>query len=193
MSLSSKLLEIQRRRIKIFKDKDNPFLKTKYAGIASINERLLPVLNELNIVVNFYHRTDEVGNQYTILQIIDTDTEESRMSELKLKDSTIQELGSNITYDRRYLLISAFNLDTTDDMDDDGQASSTDSKENKPKEWLAVGSPKWQNLVKTIQENKGKADSTPLTLEEIKQKYQNLGIGVSDVVSKEIIKILKNK
>ena len=72
MSLSSKLLEIQRRRIKIFKDKDNPFLKTKYAGIASINERLLPVLNELNIVVNFYHRTDEVGNQYTILQIIDT-------------------------------------------------------------------------------------------------------------------------
>jgi len=187
MGLSNKLFAIQSLRLKVYKDKENPFLKSRYAGLANINETLLPFLTEHKLLVSFSHKVDRLGNQSSILEIEDIETGEIKTSVLKVKDTTIQELGSTITYARRYLLLSAFNLDTTDDLDDDGSSSTLIS--TKTTNWLSVGSPQWQNLIKKI--NEAKKSGKALTLDDIKSTYKAAGIGVSNEVSNEILKLLK--
>lgn len=150
-SISSALLEFQKKRIKISKGAVNPHFKSKYADLPSIIEAITPALNEIGLTV-----THSVANSELVTSIrIGSESIESRFPLFGTKP---QEFGSSITYARRYNLGALLNLDIDDD--DDGNVANTAPRTQYAKD---EGSP-FLDLINEIK----KCDD----LAELKEKYE---------------------
>lgn len=114
----NKIFQIQQMSLAVVKNAKNPFFKSKYADLTQVNEVLIPILNDLKLVIAFLPCAK--GLEYII-----SDTESgqwiSSIYPMNIEDKNPQEIGSQITYARRYTLKSLFNLN---DIDDDGNAAS---------------------------------------------------------------------
>ena len=111
------LMEFQKRGISIKKGSQNPHFKNKYADINEIMEKVKKPLNELGVLII---QTPEAEGLKTTLHHLESGTEViSFVPFLQRQDA--QKLGSNITYNRRYALVSMLCLE---DDDDDGQKAS---------------------------------------------------------------------
>ncbi len=139
-TLAKKLLEFQNSVETIKKDGKNEFFKkpngkaSTYATLPNILSAVKPILNALQIVVN---QPMFEGKVYTILT--DTETGESERSCIDLPTNlNAQQIGSAITYFRRYTLVGLLALEI--DEDDDGNAASNPPPEVKStandKPWL---------------------------------------------------------
>lgn len=98
---------------------DNPFFKSKYAGLPSILQTIKKPLAENGLsVIQFPENEDELTTRvnHTSGEWIEATY---RMPAVKHDP---QGIGSRITYQRRYALTAVLNLDT--DEDDDGNAAS---------------------------------------------------------------------
>ena len=115
-SITSALLEFQKKRIKITKGAVNPHFKSKYADLPSIIEAISPALNEIGLVVS--HRV--VNSELVTTVRKDGDAIDSCFPLFGTKP---QEFGSSITYAKRYNLGALLNLDIDDD--DDGNSANT--------------------------------------------------------------------
>lgn len=116
-NIHSKLLKFQSKGVSIKKGKTNPHFKNKYADINEVLDKVKPVLSELGIVA--IQIPQEEGLK-TILHDTDSGTEvESFLRYSNASDA--QKLGANITYLRRYSLVSMLCLE---DDDDDGNTAS---------------------------------------------------------------------
>lgn len=115
------LLSLQSELQPIIKNAKNDFHKNKYADINKILEFIKPVLTKNELVLLQPIVEDEKGNKLiTILHHVNSGTEiRSEMRLIDFNDS--QKVGSNITYFRRYSLVSLLSLEAEDD---DGNASS---------------------------------------------------------------------
>lgn len=111
-----KLLEVQKKLLTFNKDWNNPHFKSKYLTLDNLLEKLLPICNELDILV--YHRMEE--NQ--VITIVKSDKEEIKSVFPIIDFSNPQKIGSAITYAKRYNLWQIFNI-VTDDDDDWNKAS----------------------------------------------------------------------
>jgi len=112
-----KLLEFQKKGITIVKGKTNPHFKSSYANLNEVMEKVKPVLNEMGIVII---QTPEADGLRTTLFDTEDDTKiESFLPFVEL--GTAQKLGSNLTYNRRYSLVTMLGLE---DEDDDGNKAS---------------------------------------------------------------------
>lgn len=116
---------------KIPKSSRNPFLKSKYADLASILDVIQPVLNECDLVVQ-QHPTSDYGLT-TIISHVSGEwmSSEYRMQPLESviekanpqagtaaqRGVTPQSIGSVITYQRRYAIGAILNLNIDDDTD----------------------------------------------------------------------------
>lgn len=125
MTLHTKLLEIQKKMMKYGKNGDNPFFKSKYLTLDHLLEVLLPVCNDMDILV--YHITKDWNVETHV-----TDGTDDIVSSFPITNLTDpQKVGSIISYGRRYNLGQIFNIVT--DVDDDGNKASvpdkTDGKE----------------------------------------------------------------
>lgn len=95
----------------IKKDMDNPFFKKKYADINSILEQVEPIMAKHGLMILQPIDTDSVCTQ-----IIHVESGETMTSCLKLSGNLkAQDLGSEITYFRRYSLQSLLALQAEDD------------------------------------------------------------------------------
>lgn len=107
----------------IKKEDKNPFFKSKYAGLPSILEVVLPVLhaNGLYIVQIPISEEERVGVH---TQITHAESGESVAGSftMALAKNDPQGAGSAITYARRYALVSMLGLNV--DEDDDGNHAS---------------------------------------------------------------------
>lgn len=112
-----KLLEIQKQLLSFKKDWKNPHFKSSYLTLDSLLEKLLPVCNELGILV--YHRTEN-NEVITVVTDWKDGTIESKFPVGDI--SNPQKIGSAITYAKRYNLGQIFNI-VTDDDDDWNKAS----------------------------------------------------------------------
>jgi len=137
------LLKAQKEFPTVKKEDTNPFFKSSYAGLPSVLEVVLPILNKYELLVSQSPITegDRIGVETTIYH----SSGESITSKftVNLAKNDPQGAGSAITYARRYALISILGLNVDDD--DDGNVAS-----NKPTAKVAY-SPKINNVQEDIE------------------------------------------
>ena len=110
-SISSKLFQIQKEIGKITKGANNPFFKSKYFDINKLLEHTLPILQKNKVVILQPIIENEVQ---TVLRC--TETGEEEVSAIPLSQGLdAQKKGSEITYFRRYTLVSLLALQAEDD------------------------------------------------------------------------------
>lgn len=107
-----KLFEFRKLTGKVVKGKDNPFHKTKYADLNSVIEATDPALEEVGLI--WIDRPN--GNQLES-DVIDVESGEkiTLVCPLLLIKQDMQQLGSGITYARRYNRLAALGMQTVDD------------------------------------------------------------------------------
>lgn len=120
MKIYQKLLEFQSSIEAIKKDGKNTFFKksdgkaSTYATLSNILSEVKPILNSLKLVV-----TQPIENGVVKTKITDSEGVEFIESGISLPENlNAQQLGSAITYFRRYTLSSLLSLEL--DEDDDG-------------------------------------------------------------------------
>lgn len=107
----SKLLEFQKKINSIKKDGKNPHFKSTYATLTQILSEVKPVLTECNLVL-----LQVINEQGVKSIVVDTETSEQIESFISLPvGMNAQQLGSAITYFRRYTLASLLALEIDDD------------------------------------------------------------------------------
>lgn len=120
-NIHTKLLEFQKKGITIKKGSTNPHFKNTYANLNEVLDKVTKPLNELGVVII---QTPENEGLKTVLY--DTETDTSIEGFLKFVELTnAQKIGSNLTYYRRYSLVTMLGLE---DEDDDGNKASVSAK-----------------------------------------------------------------
>jgi len=131
MSIYAKLLKAQREFPPVVKNAVNPHLRNKYADLGAVLDCVIPTLNAngLALVVSIHQEPlsvhvsvhDEEGGviDFGAVPVING-------------KGTAQDMGSGLTYARRYAIATAFNLFADDD--DDGNGASTLPKNPKAKQ-----------------------------------------------------------
>lgn len=132
-SLAAALVAAQAQMPKLEPDATNPAFKSKYVTLDNVIEHALPIANAHGIAVVQFPTTLENGDLALETTLVHGTSGESRSSTLRLliDKSTMQGLGSAITYARRYMLLAAFGLGEGED--DDGNRA-TGSQTQKPTE-----------------------------------------------------------
>lgn len=107
----------------------NPFFKSKYAGLPSILEVVLPVLHKNGLYLTQSPVTDgdRIGIKTMILHTESGESLEGTFT-VNLAKNDPQGAGSAITYCRRYALVSMLGLNV--DEDDDGNHASGQVTQN---------------------------------------------------------------
>ena len=112
-----KLLEFQKLGITIKKGDRNPHFKNTYANLNEVLAKVTKPLNELGVVII---QTPQLGGLMT--KLMDTEDDTSCDGFLPFTEATNpQKIGSNLTYYRRYSLVTMLGLE---DEDDDGNKAS---------------------------------------------------------------------
>lgn len=117
------LLATQREMGVVAKSATNPFYKSKYADINGFLEVAIPTLNKNGIVMLQTTSSAGPGTHFvnTVLMHESGEFLESGPLALELKAEDMQQLGSAITYARRYQLQALLSMEADDD---DGNAAS---------------------------------------------------------------------
>lgn len=96
------------------KDADNPFFKSKYADLPSILEVIKDPLKESGLCL--YHTMKSTENGYVVISTIAHEwTGEKIESEFPVFGNKPQEIGSSISYARRYNIQAMLDIPTEDD------------------------------------------------------------------------------
>jgi len=137
-NLTKALHQFQSEVTKIKKDSKNPHFKSNYASLANILDAVTPVLNNCGLVI-----TSHPDDGALTTTIFHAESGEYMQSDYVLvaKDMTNpQQVGSAISYARRYSIASILNLNLDDD--DGNAAAQVESK----KESLSLKSKKWKEV-----------------------------------------------
>lgn len=110
-TLNSKLLDFQKKVGIVKKDSKNPHFKNTYASLTQILSEVKPLLTECGLVL-----VQPISLQGVGTTIIDCETGEKIETIISLPSNlNPQQLGSAITYFRRYTLASLLALEIDDD------------------------------------------------------------------------------
>lgn len=148
-NLASALAVFHTKVAKIAKTDNNPFFKSKYAGLPSILEAIQKPLEESKLV--FSQLPDE---EYLTTILIHVESGEFLQSSYKMNavKQDPQSIGSAITYARRYALGAILGLNIDED-DDGNKASEPKPQQNytpspQPPQQQSAGAEKpWLNLL----------------------------------------------
>ena len=115
-----KLLAFQKLGITIKKGEKNPHFKNTYANLNEVLGKVTKPLNDLGVVIIQAPTKDGL-----LTTLVDTETEGEELSQIQgflpfVDTANPQKIGSNLTYYRRYALVTMLGLE---DEDDDGEAS----------------------------------------------------------------------
>lgn len=157
-SVMTALLKFQGQVSKIKKDAKNPHFKSNYATLSKILEETNPVLTECGLVLTQHFDVDVLTTM-----LCHAETGEFMQSDypIMVKDvSNPQQLGSAISYARRYGIQSILNLTASDD---DGQMASAPQPVAVVVEPLNLKSAKWKKggekfVTDQLQAGKGAAE-----------------------------------
>lgn len=142
-NLAKALVAFQKDLPKVGKDKTATVptktggqYKYTYADLASLTLTIMPLLTKNGL--SFYAAPRATENGYELAGVLMHTSGESVEGALPIYGRQPQEIGSAITYARRYLLGCLTGVVTEDD--DDGQAAtkSTRTKAAAPKDWDSV-------------------------------------------------------
>lgn len=116
------LSDLQNSITKVVKNTDNPYYKSKYADLNALFEQIKPLITQKGFVLIQVVRGNQLHTELTHLE-----TGESICGDMDLLTvkPDMQQLGSAITYARRYSLLPLLNIETADD---DGNTASGKTK-----------------------------------------------------------------
>ena len=162
--LFNSIADFQMECPKISKDANNPFFKgSKYATLPHILGIITPILKKHGLLI-----LQPVMNNCVVTKLIHIETGQTIESvyDIICKDSTNpQQLGSGVTYARRYSISSILNLNI-DDVDDGNSATGNTvnvSKAEPKKDELTPKHPNWAKAKDHLQ--------TGGLLDDIERKY----------------------
>lgn len=131
------MLEAQKKIKHAIKDSKNPHLKNKYASLNAVLDEVKPILNDNGLVLTQHVVNGPAGHVVVMTRITHAESGAFTQDQLpvpvkhKFKDGVdlgpdAQELGSAITYGRRYGLLAMCAIASEDD---DGElATGTSAK-----------------------------------------------------------------
>ena len=121
--LTKALAEFQKNLPAVTLDGDNPHFKSKFATLANITQKVLPLLSEQGIAFSATPRVTENGfvMEAHLLHV----SGERLSASFPITETNPQKVGSAVTYFRRYALASMTGI--VADADDDGNAASIPS------------------------------------------------------------------
>lgn len=180
-----------------FKDKNNPFYKSKYVPLENVAEAIDKTSTKFGLTYTQYPVSNEKGEVgvATILHHESGEYMEYPPLMVKPEKNTPQGVGSAITYSRRYSLSTVFGI--TSDHDDDGnEASGKRSNQNNQRQNYrqnntpkmassqTIGTLKQQiiNITNLMKEN-GKANSQ----QEVEEKFEVNGYNLTEDAATQII------
>jgi len=135
-NIYKKLFEVKKAGIKL--QRDTKAFNYKYATLSQIQDKFSDVLQEQWLLVFHYIRDNTVVTTIVDTQYINSNWDEwmdSISSEIQLSENTKpQDKWSEITYYRRYNLLSLLDLEVEDDDWKKAQESKPEVKEEK--KWL---------------------------------------------------------
>jgi hypothetical protein len=124
-NIYTKLLEFQKMNVSIVKGNQNPHFKNKYADMNEVLDKVKKPLNDLGVLIM---QVPTLNGLETSLYDTESGTHITGVLEFTQK-ADAQKMGSNITYNRRYSLITMLGLE---DEDDDGEKASEKKEEDLP-------------------------------------------------------------
>lgn len=113
-TIEQKLLEFQKKNITLKKEGENPHFKSSYVTLNEVLDKVKAPLNELGIVI--IQSPEATGLRTTLLDAQNGTKVECFVPYVDF--GTPQKLGANLTYLRRYSLITLLGLE---DEDNDGE------------------------------------------------------------------------
>lgn len=118
-----RIAEISRRGITCIKNANNPYFNSKYADLATVVEALKEPLEKAGIGYSFRVDNTLDGNGWmVVITVTDIEGDQALMSSFfPIVSTEPQKIGSAITYAKRYLLTTVFNVIAEED--DDGNAA----------------------------------------------------------------------
>ena len=155
-----KLFQIQENSMKVVKGSENPFFKSKFAGLNAVLDMLKPILSE-NKIVMYQAPVESDGNRInlkTVLVDIEDGSKVESVITIPYASNDPQKAGSAITYARRYALKSLFNMQDVDDDSEGAMNRTITSKQVSELLSLAVGSNLTEAVVK---KGWGKVENIP--------------------------------
>lgn len=110
---------VQKELSPLDKSADNPYFESKYIPLSGILLKLNPLLSKNNLILIQSVERDQDGD-FLLTKIVHTISAETLESKLYLKidKTSMQALGSAITYARRYSISPIFGVI---EKDDDGE------------------------------------------------------------------------
>lgn len=139
--LAKALLTFRKEIESIKKDADNPFFKSKYADLSSILEGIKNPLEKSGLALTHYPRYNESGYML-VSTLIEVESGENLQAEFPIFWNKAQEIGSSITYARRYNTLAILDIPT--DEDDDGNIANTATRTKS--EYVGWTAKKWLNF-----------------------------------------------
>lgn len=149
----SKALGVFRDKVSaVKKDADNPFFKSKYADLPSILEVIKDPLKESGLCL--YHTMKSTESGYVVISTItEALSWESITSEFPVFGNKPQEIGSSISYARRYNIQAMLDIPTEDDdWNKANTATRTKATKQDDVKWyndVTKNLDKWKDMVKS--------------------------------------------
>lgn len=130
MNIYEKLYEVRKANIAL--QRDTKAFNYKYATLDQIQKKLWPELEKQKLVI-----IHQIKDNKVITKIINIEnTDEYIDSEIEMTTIKAQDKGSEITYFRRYNLLSLLDLEVEDDDWKKAQDSKPkEEKKEEPKKW----------------------------------------------------------
>lgn len=147
-NLMQAILKAEKNFTPLLKSAENPFFKSKYADLNAVLKSVkVPLANE-GVKIIQPPVTDGQSN-FVTTRLIHVETGEWIESTMKLEMAkvTMQEAGSGVSYGKRYTLQGLLALETEDD---DGNASSKNTKPTKKEGTVTRGSFKREEKVAEV-------------------------------------------
>jgi hypothetical protein len=116
------LSDLQNSITKVVKNTDNPYFKSKYADLNALFEQIKPLITQKGFVLIQVVRGNQLHTELTHLESGESICGDMDLLTVK---PDMQQLGSAITYARRYSLLPLLNIETADD---DGNTASGKTK-----------------------------------------------------------------
>ena len=126
-NLNEALLMFQGQVGKLPRDGVNPHFKSRYATLSSVWDAVRKPLTDCGLTVKSRIESGEV-----ITELVHAASGESISSRMAIPAGSIQQIGSGITYCRRYSLVTMLNLTTEEDDDGNAAAQAVPVQQQQP-------------------------------------------------------------
>ena len=145
-NLAQKLMKFRSDMSVVVKDSNNPFFKSKYADLPSILAEIKPILTKHGLAIVHAAKFDDMNHSFVETTIIEVESGESITSSFPIFGTKPQEIGSSMTYARRYNIQALLDLSTEDDDGNLANAAPATKKfEQDDRPWF--NQPEYEKLV----------------------------------------------